>query len=276
MGCGSSRSTEAVEPQESNKDIKMIKQSPKQAPKKEKKAIKVKDNDKAQSHKTIFIRNANADKPALNKKFLRVYGHELDPHTETVRIYLAAKKEQYQFVGVDMNQPPEWFDQLNSCKIPTMETPDGLILGSEETISEWLEENIEKGMKLFPKEESLKEDLKDTLDSVFPECLKMKRILFNAEERSGEGSQIIAQCLEVLNDKLGPSYPPCFFGHHESLVDLRVFPYVHRAFLLKGTAFEDLIYSKFKFDKLEKLKNWYDCLHKKYKDHILKEKDFAD
>ena len=84
----------------------------------------------------------NEKKPAINKNYLRLYGHPLDQNTQEVQMIYAAKQVPYQFVEMDMREIATWHRNANDGALPMLETCDGELIinaGLVEKLSETLE-----------------------------------------------------------------------------------------------------------------------------------------
>lgn len=188
---------------------------------------------------------------------------------------LKIKEEKYQFVGMNLTDIPEWFTKMNGGKHPVIEAKDGKLYSDMTQITKFLED-LPKGRSLYPEDTTEKYKVDDLVDELFPECMKVNRILFGAAERASDGPAILSQSFEFLEEKLGDSYPPYFYGTSLTYADIVVLPFVHMAFMTEDTCFKNTIYNKFNMENLEKLKNWHDALALQFKDCLGDQKDFKD
>lgn len=79
-------------------------------------------------------------KPAVNPKYLRLYGHNLCPFVEKARLALAARNVQYQDCEMDLGKKTQWHKDINGGLAPILEFPDGTIVLESKIIMEYAEE----------------------------------------------------------------------------------------------------------------------------------------
>lgn len=66
-----------------------------------------------------YVRSASDPKPKTTQ--LTLFGHNLCPFVERVRLCLAEKSVAYDSVELDLSQRPDWYYEMNpSGKVPTL------------------------------------------------------------------------------------------------------------------------------------------------------------
>ena len=67
-------------------------------------------------------------KPETNKKYFRIYGHNLVPYFNYAVYAFAAKGIPFQAVHVDLEHKAKWHNDYNWGRIPILETPSGRLM----------------------------------------------------------------------------------------------------------------------------------------------------
>ena len=100
---------------------------------------------------TKYITSADTEKPAPNKKYLRLYHHHLCQSSEKARLALAAKAIPYESYELDLTKKTKWHIAINEGKVPVLELLDGTIINDSKIIMEFLEEAYpDSGAKTLP------------------------------------------------------------------------------------------------------------------------------
>lgn len=166
---------------------------------------------------------------------------------------------------------------INGGLVPFIELPDGKIIIESDAVSYWLQEYSQEGVNLFPGDLNNKEAIIQQVQTNFKIAIALILAIFKKEERDEGGDQKFLDGLEKLNEQLEGS-DTLYFLHqeHETMADLMTWPFIHRAMLSKATDLKEKYYDKIDFDKIQKLKQWYDTIHDKYSEVIAKEEDFRE
>ena len=67
----------------------------------------------------------NEEKPVVNKKHYRHYGHNICPFAEKARLAFALKEIPYQHVTMDLEKKADWHQSFNGGLVPIVENPEG-------------------------------------------------------------------------------------------------------------------------------------------------------
>jgi glutathione S-transferase len=226
-------------------------------------------SDDTQSLKQLIVGDALTAKPRTNENYIRIYGHHLCPFVQRTLLAFNAKNVSYQFVGVDLTHKNAWHMDINQGLVPIVELTDGKILTESLDTSDWVQDYSKEGVDLYPGDETHKQQLKDIVKEWFDKTVHFILIGFKKEARE-QGSGKFVEILEWANDQL-PDDPKNIYlgGHeHETMADLMTVPFINNAFLIKETVYKEEFYDAINFDRIPKLKNWYDALFKKY-GHVL-------
>ena len=229
----------------------------------------------SQSFKKLYVLNGFTAKPLTNKNHVRIYGHPLCPFVERALLAFEAKEIPYQFWGIDLTTKNQWHLDINGGLVPFIELPDGKIIIESLDVSEWAQNNSDKGVNLFPDDESNKEAIKQSVATLFKSAINIILTVFLKDQRDGEGDKKYVESIQQLNDELIKSDTLYFGGfEHETMSDLMTFPFLHRAFLVEHWELKEKYFDKINFDSISKLKQWYDTLAEKYKKSIAIPIDF--
>ena len=90
------------------------------------------------------------EKPQLNKKYPRVYGHHICAFSERVKLSFVAKELEFQNVEMDLESKAAWHLELNDGIIPVLEIPDGTLIHESRAIMQYASDlGGEKGLRLY-------------------------------------------------------------------------------------------------------------------------------
>lgn len=233
-------------------------------------------SDISQSLKEFHILNGVTARPRLNEKHLRLYGHHLCPFVQRAMLALAAKGAEYQFVGVDLTHKNPWHININNGLVPFLEIPDGEIITESLNISDWIHDNSQQGVDLYPGDESNRQKFKETIAEISDKTSYFIMYAIKKEMRENDGNEKYLETLEWVNDKLPDSDTHIYLHEqeHETMADLMILPFIHCAFLYKGTQLKAKLYDSIDFDKIKKLKKWYDTLFARYEKALAEDKAF--
>lgn len=221
----------------------------------------------SQSLKELYIPNGFTAKPLVNSNYLRVYGHRLCPFVERVYLALKAKGIQYQHVAIDLTTKNQWHLDINKGLVPIIELPDGTIIHDSLVITEWLDKTYPDSHTLYPGDADELRKLNETIKEVYDVSVYFIILAINHQLRENDPPSKFADAFYTLNDRLPEldSESPYFDGHKsETMIDLSVFPFVHRALLNKFTQLKEKFYDALDFSRLPRLTRWYDALIAKY------------
>ena len=231
----------------------------------------------SQSLKKLYVLDGFTAKPLTNRNHVRIYGHPLCPFVERALLAFKAKEISYQFWGIDLTTKNKWHLDINGGLVPFLELEDGKIIIESLDVSEWAQNNSDKGINLFPGDESNKEIIQQNTASAYKIAIQIILTVFLKEQRDGEGDKKFTEAIKLLNEELLKSDTLYFGGfEHETMTDLMTFPFLHRAFLVQHTILKEKYYDQIDFDSIPKLKQWYDTLAEKYKDTIAIDIDFKN
>lgn len=227
----------------------------------------------SQSLKQLIVGDALTAKPRTNEKYIRIYGHPLCPFVQRTLLAFNAKNVPYQFVGVDLTHKNAWHMDINQGLVPIVELTDGKIMIESLDTSDWVQDYTKEGVDLYPGDEAHKQQLKDIVKEWFDKTVYFILIGFKKEARE-QGSGKFVEILEWANDQL-PDDPKNIYlgGHeHETMADLMIVPFINTAFMIKGTVYKEEFYDAINFERIPKLKNWYDSLFQKYENILGQER----
>ena len=231
----------------------------------------------SQSMNQIIVADGNTGKPRTNENHIRIFGHPLCPFVERARLAFHAKGIEYQFVGIDLTEKNQWHKDINGGLVPFLELQDGTIVIESLDVAEWAQNHTENGVNLFPGDEDNKAKIKEAVESTFKLAIKIIMAAFKKDERDGEGDVHYVEAFDALEAEIAKSSTDYFIDQeHETMADLMTFPFVHRAFLIKGTSFKEKYFDKLDFTKLPKIKKWYETILAKYESSTGKQIDFTE
>jgi glutathione S-transferase len=231
----------------------------------------------SQSLKTLIVGDALTAKPLRNEKHIRIYGHHLCPFVHRALLAFTAKNVPYQFVGLDLTAKNSWHMDINKGLVPIVELPDGKIIYESLDTSDWVQEYSKDGVDLYPGDSDNKQKLKDTIEEWFQKSIHLLLVSFKKDARE-LGSQKFVDILEWANDQL-PDDPKNMYigGHeHETMADLMVIPFINGALMHKESIYKEELYDTINFERIPKLKHWYDTLFQKYQNVLGQEKAFEN
>ncbi|CAI2365000.1 unnamed protein product [Moneuplotes crassus] len=252
--------------------------------------------EESQSNKEIIIKDGLTAKPLLNSNYIRLYGHPLCPYVQRAILVLAAKKVEYQFVGIDLTAKNDWHCQINGGFVSILETPDGVIVTESLQICDWIEAEFgNQGISLYPEEmpdskylpkafsegstleQTPKNVLKELVKEWFEKVFMFIKIMVNKEFRDN-GVQEYLSALEWAEQHLPDDPERPFIGgfSQETMADLMVLPFFRDAFAIEHTELKEKYFDKVDFSALPKLMNWYSLLEDKYRVELADNRAFAE
>ena len=162
---------------------------------------------------------------------------------------------------------------INEGLVPIVELTDGTIMTESLDTSDWVQDYCTEGVNLYPGDAAHKQLLKDISKDWFEKISHFINIGFKKELRE-QGSEKYNEVLQWVNDQLPDDPTNIYLGgnEHETMADLMVVPFINPAFLLKGSVYKEEFYDAIDFDKIPKLKKWYDALFLKYENVLGQEK----
>jgi glutathione S-transferase len=191
---------------------------------------------------------------------------------------LAAKKIEYQFCGMDLTEKNLWHTKINGGLVPILELQDGRYLLESDLICDYLQESTEDGLDLYPGDEANKFIEKNRMNKMAPIELDLINSYILHEERIGNGSEKYIEAIYLLNSFMPPTdYASPFISKTtmETMADLMILPFVHRAFLVANSSINNKYFEKVDFFKIQNLLRWYKALGSKYHDQLCKVKPFT-
>lgn len=172
---------------------------------------------------------------------LKLYGANVCPFVHRVRLVLAEKKLEHEYVAIDFKNKPEWYDDvLPTGKVPLLEYDADRVWESS-VVCEYLEERFPQSplMPATPGERAKVrleiETSSGSLITPFYQLLKGQ----TCEERQPAQQQLL-QTLGKLDAQLeGKAW---LLGEQPSLADLEIYPWFERWCVLehyRGLAIPD-------------------------------------
>lgn len=229
----------------------------------------------SQGLKKLYVLDGNTAKPRTNDNYIRLYGHPGCPFVERATLALAAKGIEYQFVGLDLTVKNKWHLDINNGFIPILELPSGEFVTDSLVIADWVQNKTEEGLNLYPGDEANQKLIKDFIKENDELLTKITVSFVKYDKITGDGPQDYLDSLAAINAELEKSSTGYLLSQeHETLADLVAFPHIHRALLLKNSVIKSEYYEQLDFEKLSKLKTWYEGLKEKYAGVINKAVDF--
>lgn len=108
---------------------------------------------KENSQEMLFIHNHDTPKPAVNRNYIRLYGHAMCPYAERVRLEFAARAVPYQRCEVNLRDKAHWHMEINGGLVPILELTDGTILLDSKILMDYIDEAFPKrGYSTLPHE----------------------------------------------------------------------------------------------------------------------------
>lgn len=181
---------------------------------------------------------------------MKLYGANVCPFVHRVRLTLAEKGIEHEYVAIDLRNKPVWYHEvLPSGKVPLLEDKGHRIWESA-IVCEYLEEVCPQPA-LLPKDPGLKAQARIWIDwissGLVPPFYKLLKGQ-TADEQAQAGEQLLA-ALEKLENE-GFQDGPWIQGSQLSLVDLEAYPWFERWPVLEH--YRDLAIP----EKFTKLKAW--------------------
>lgn len=160
---------------------------------------------------------------------MKLYGADVCPFVQRVRIGLGIKKLDFEYVAIDLANKPEWYDRvLPSGKVPLLEDDSARVWESL-IILEYLEDSYPEPA-LYPESAAARARARLAVDrfsnSVIPLFYKLLRTQDPASQQ---------QTREALVESLGEwELPDPFFGgERPGMVDLALYPWFDRWCVLR-------------------------------------------
>ena len=86
------------------------------------------ETDKFQTTERIFYKGGDEPKPETNKKYFRIYGHNLVPYVNYCKYAFSAKGIPFQEVECNLENQAKWHKDFNWGRAPILETPSGRLI----------------------------------------------------------------------------------------------------------------------------------------------------
>lgn len=199
---------------------------------------------------------------------MKLYGANVCPFVHRVRLALAEKQLEHEYVNIDLYNKPDWYyDVLPTGKVPLLEH-DGYRLWESDIVCEYLEEaSLET--PLWPTKPGEKAQARILLgsatDPLIPLFYKLLRAQESAEQE--EAKEKLTEALTKLESSAFQGDSQWLFGDSLSLVDLMVYPWFERWCVLEH-------YRGFAFPaELTKLAAWKARLQQRPSVQALREPD---
>ena len=100
------------------------------------------------------VDSAEQPRPATNKQYPRMYGHNLCAFSERVRLAFRAKALDFQHVEMDLHSKAKWHMDVNGGLVPLLEMPDGQFFIESKILMELANDlaGPDKGFDLYSKD----------------------------------------------------------------------------------------------------------------------------
>lgn len=148
-----------------------------------------------------------------------------------------------------------------------LELTDGRILSESDHICDYVQESSQDGVNLYPGDTADKYLEKVRVNKVAPIGLKILISFLTHENRTGDGPTKYKEGFEELNSHFPSTdsyFPYLAKGSTETMADIMLLPFIHRAFLVANTSIKDKYFEKLDFSKIQNLVKWYQTLAEKY------------
>lgn len=179
-----------------------------------------------------YIRTATDPKP--KSEGLTLFGHNLCPFVERVRLALAEKEVVYNSVELDLTQRPDWYYEMNpSGQVPTIQFANGAVLYESGLILEVIDQIYESSTpSLFPKDPIANAQLKlkiRSLTKFIPLYYGVARMQDDWEQKADTLKSELIKLEAELGDQT------FFGGDRLSALDLMIFPHLERTLWMRET-----------------------------------------
>lgn len=159
------------------------------------------------------------------------YGADVCPFAYRVRLALAEKKIDHEYIPIDLQHKPSWFHDISpSGKVPFLKIGDDLVWESN-VINEFLEDAFPVN-PLLPADPVARAHARIWIEH----CNKSFQpsfcgLVFELDEtKQEEIKRALGESLEYLNKELGKrACGPFWLGESISLVDLAFYPFLEQA-----------------------------------------------
>lgn len=163
----------------------------------------------------------------------KLYGANVCPFVHRVRLLLAEKGVEHDYVAIDLANKPDWYHEvLPTGKVPLMEH-NGHRIWESDVLCEYVEEAFE-GKNYLPDDPGLKAKVRILVGwggtNIVP--LFYKLLASQDEEKQSEFTDGLLKKLAELDSLLSESEGP-FFLPQITLADLELYPWFERLCVLE-------------------------------------------
>jgi glutathione S-transferase len=159
---------------------------------------------------------------------MKLYGADVCPFVHRVRLTLAVKGLEHEYVSVDLKDKPDWYHEvLPSGKVPLLEH-NGHRIWESAIVCEYLEEAFPQ-KALFPKDPGERAKARIWIDWVSSSLIPpfYKYLKAQEDEEQAEHKETVLNTLEKLENE-GFQDSEWIFGDSLSLVDIETYPWFER------------------------------------------------
>lgn len=159
---------------------------------------------------------------------MKLYGANVCPFVHRVRLTLAEKGVEHEYVAIDLRNKPDWYHEvLPSGKVPLLEDK-GYRIWESAIVCEYLEEVCPQPA-LLPKDPGLKAQARIWIDWISSGLVPpfYKLLKGQTPEEQNKAKDELFGALEKLENE-GFQDGPWIHGNQLSLVDLETYPWFER------------------------------------------------
>ena len=159
---------------------------------------------------------------------MKLYGADVCPFVHRVRLVLAEKRIEHEYVAIDLGKKPSWYyDVLPTGKVPLLEH-NGFRIWESDIVCEYLDEAF-LSPPLRPKEPGLRAQLRLIFSWGGSHFISTFYKLLAAQDPESQEqlSQQMMTVLKEMDERLSVEKGP-FFQTALSLADLGLYPWFER------------------------------------------------
>lgn len=160
---------------------------------------------------------------------MKLYGANVCPFVHRVRLVLAEKNLEHEYVNIDLYNKPDWYhDVLPTGKVPLLEH-DGHRLWESSIVCEYLEEAFPEH-PLMPAKPGPRAEARILLESASSSFVPLFYKLLRAQqaEQQQQFERELGEALAKLESQAFQTCDEWLYGSSLSLVDLEVYPWIER------------------------------------------------
>mmetsp|Transcript_20235 Transcript_20235/g.14935 ORF Transcript_20235/g.14935 Transcript_20235/m.14935 type:complete len:199 (-) Transcript_20235:214-810(-) len=188
----------------------------------------------------MFIMDSSTPRPPVNKKHLRMYGHNLCPFAERTRLAFAAKGVKFQKVEVNLASKTQWHLDINGGTIPILETPEGKTAHDSLVLMEMAEEMFkDSGYHIYPTDHFEKANMKLATGKYLSPLQSQATTFARSQCQDKEAQASLTATLKNLEAFLGKSKTQFTFGTKDpQILDFQIYSILRQLILSEGKALD--------------------------------------